>query len=544
MKKNYYFKTFVIFCIVFFCVFNSWAQDGAGCLPPTNSTRIAANNIDAFLKTNGSLFFNENQGFVVPKNSGISTFGAAGLWLGALNFNGNPMLSAPPYFQIQNHFFTGPMNSSSVTAAKYDRFWSVSREEIEYHKLHYANPSYTMPESISNWPAIAVNDAGETVYLAPYKDVSGNGKYTPSLGDYPEIRGDYAAYFIMNDRCGGGDGTQQHFFLGAEILCMVYAYDSPDPALQNTLFLSYVIRNKSMSDYYNFYFGLWNHFTIGDPTDDYLGCDTLLNLAYGYNSQPIDGHGGIGTYGTHPPAQGAMFLNQEMEVFLVHDNKNTPTGYPATYIHYYQFLNAFWRDNSRMVHWGNGHNPTSTDYAKYMFSGDPVAKIGWTEFTPYGEGSVPNSPGGKYGLMSAGPYDLRIGESLCIDIAFPFARDYEGDHLSSVTLLKQRAREIQQFYDQQNFENNCSNSVDIKENTISNNKLLIYPNPSNGQFIITGEKIIESIELYDMMGKKVFADTPKTQTTQINLNLSQGLYIYRAVLQDQTTQSGKIVVQN
>jgi hypothetical protein len=543
MNKNYYFKTFIIFCIIFFCIFNSRAQEGAGCLPPSNSTKIAANNIDAFLKNNGLLFSDGKKGFFVPQNSGVSTFGAAGLWLGTLDQYGNVALSAVPY-ERQNHFFTGPIKSSHVTAAKYDRFWSVSKEEIEYHKLHYANPRYEMPASISNWPAHAINDHGETVNLAPYKDVNGDGRYTPWLGDYPEIRGDHAVYFIMNDRCGGGDGTGQHYPLGAEILCMVYAYDSPDSALQNTLFLSYVIKNKSMSNYNKFYFGFWNNFSIGDPKDDYIGCDTLLNMAFGYNGKTIDGHGGAGTYGVHPPAQGTMFLNQEMSGFLVHETTNVVNGPPKIHIEHYLYLNTYWRDGSLMVRWGNGHNPTSTDYAKYMYNGDPVAKTGWTEFTPYGEGSEPNPPGDKRGLMIAGPYTLEIGKSLCIDIAFPFARDYEGDHLSSVTLLKQRAQEIQRFYDQQNYEYNCSNAVGIKENTVYNNKLLIYPNPSNGQFTVTSEEIIEIIELYDTMGKKVFVDTPKTQTVQISLNLPQGLYIYRAVLQDQTMRSGKIVVQN
>jgi hypothetical protein len=72
---------------------------------------------------------------------------------------------------------------------------------------------------------------------------------------------------------------------------------------------------------------------------------------------------------------------------------------------------------------------------------------------------------------------------------------------------------------------------------------LIYPNPSNGQFTVTGESVIETIELYDILGKKVFSDTPKMQTTQINVQLSKGLYIYRVTLEDHTTRCGKIAVQ-
>lgn len=79
--------------------------------------------------------------------------------------------------------------------------------------------------------------------------------------------------------------------------------------------------------------------------------------------------------------------------------------------------------------------------------------------------------------------------------------------------------------------------------TKSENKMVVYPNPSNGHFTITSEKVIESIELYDVLGKKVFSDIPKTQTIQINAHLPQGLYIYRAVLQGGSISSGKIIVQ-
>ena len=73
--------------------------------------------------------------------------------------------------------------------------------------------------------------------------------------------------------------------------------------------------------------------------------------------------------------------------------------------------------------------------------------------------------------------------------------------------------------------------------------LRVYPNPSNGQFTVQSESVIELIEVYDILGKKVYTSTPKVQTAQINTQLPQGLYIYRAVLGDHSVCSGKIVVQ-
>jgi len=122
------------------------------------------------------------------------------------------------------------------------------------------------------------------------KKFSGKDFYTPSLGDYPAIRGDQAIFFIMND------DLEKHTEskgvpLGVEILGMVYAYSSTDSALNNTIFLSYVLRNKSTTNYKDFYFGFWCDYDIGFAKDDYVGCDTLLNLGFGYNGKEIDGNG-------------------------------------------------------------------------------------------------------------------------------------------------------------------------------------------------------------------------------------------------------------
>jgi len=537
MKTIYYLKPLAFFCLSFLFIFNSLAQ--ADCLPPSRTTEISGNNIRTALSNNGTLFHRGGgiAGFTVPKNSGKTTIFSSTIWLGGLDEQDSLHVAAMLFNQNGNDFWTGPISDAGApTGARYDRFWGVSKEQIEYHKLHYADSGYEMPESIATWPAHGRAQDGESWNLAPYKAVNGSGRYTPELGDYPEIRGDYAVYFIMNDRCGRHSESGGTAF-GIEILCMVYAYDSPDSALYNTLFLSYVVRNKSAKNYKDFYFGFWTDFDIGYAYDDYVGCDTLLNLAYGYNGYEIDGSGQSWAYGAIPPAQGTMFLNHKMNAFVYHNNDNSPFGNPNTAIHYYNYARAIWKDGTPMTYGGNGYNPGSTDYTNFMFSGDPATQTGWTEVS---EGNVPND---RRGLMSAGPLTLPAGKSLCFDMALPFARDYEGNHLTSVTLLKQRAQAIQQFYDNQNFENNCSINVGIKENKIHNNQLLIYPNPSNGQFTVTSEKIIESIELYDVLGKKVFSNTPKVQTTQINTGLPKGLYIYRAILQDNTMRSGKIIVQ-
>jgi hypothetical protein len=503
---------------------------------------LDANNIRALFKTNGSHFWDYSAPeFEVPKGSGKNTFFTATLWLGGKDEQDNLHLAAMRYGQLGNDYWAGPVsNNGANAAAYYDRFWKITKTQVENHKLNYAEEGYWAPDIITHWPAHGRTEYDESAKLAPYRSVSGNSSYTPASGDYPIIRGDQAIFWINNDICAPHTESGGLPF-GVEILSMAYAYNTQDEALNNTIFISYMIRNRSEKNYYDFYVGLFADFDIGWGYDDYIGCDTLLNLAYGYNGREIDGDGQPYAYGETPPAQGAMFLNQKMSAFMSLDNTFGATGDPSTAIQYYYNLQAKWKDGTPLTLWGNGYNPGSTNYTNFALSGDPVTKTGWNEFTPDGPGSNPNTPSDRHGVMSAGPFTLPAGQSICIDIALPFAQG--ENYLASVTLLKQRAQAIQQFYNSQNYGNSCGGGVGVIENEIHPAKVQIYPNPSNGRFVVSCEKVIETIELYDVLGKKVFSGTPKAQTTQIDTGLPQGLYIYRLVLQDNSVRSGKIVVQ-
>jgi hypothetical protein len=231
-----------------------------------------------------------------------------------------------------------------------------------------------------------------------------------------------------------------------------------------------------------------------------------------------------------------MFLNQKMSAFVYHHNAFGPTGEPQNYPEYYNLLRAIWKDGVPMTLGKTGYNPQGGERTHFMFSGAMYIGAPWCEEKPDGVVSPPNAPGDRRGLMSAGPFTFPAGGSLSIDIALPFARDNGGKNpLASVALLKEFATEIQEYFEE--------HIVGVKDYKEVKSKLKVYPNPSNGQFTVSCEQVIESIELYDMLGKKVFTAMPKDFTTQINTRLPQGLYIYRAVLQDQSIASGKIVVQ-
>jgi hypothetical protein len=331
--------------------------------------------------------------------------------------------------------------------------------------------------------------------LAPYKNVAGSNNYEPDLGDYPDIKGDEAVFFIINDVMEYHTETYYTNPLNFDILGMAYAFNSQDSALKNTIFLSYELLNNSINDYHNFYFGLATDVEVGYGYDDYVGCDTLLNLGYVYNGTEMDGDGGDGTYGANPPVQGMIFLNQKMSAFVDFTYTYNPQNYSYPYYaaDFYNLLQAQWKNGNHITYGGNGYNPESTDSTNFMYSGDPVTKTGWTEFTPNGPGSEPLVPSDRCVLMSSGPFTFPAGERLRFDIALPFARDYETtNYLTSITLLKQRALKIQEFYE--------NDFVGIKEhNNIASGKLLVYPNPTTGQLIINNEQLtINNVEIFDI----------------------------------------------
>jgi hypothetical protein len=109
---------------------------------------------------------------------------------------------------------------------------------------------------------------------------------------------------------------------------------------------------------------------------------------------------------------------------------------------------------------GNGYG--GTDPVKYLFTGDPVSGNGWTEL------SAENDPGDRRGMIASGPYDFKPGDTIHLENALVFARDFNGDNLSAVTLMKSRVQEVRDFYE---------NALGIEEEPRVKPVVEIYPNP-------------------------------------------------------------------
>jgi hypothetical protein len=458
------------------------------------------------------------------------TFYFSDIWIGGKNL-GNLFLSAQMSNQTSKDFQPGPvaMNYSDQNyLKKYYRVWKINKAQIDYHIANYSSSSYIVPEVILKWPGNGNIQNGEALKIAPFADLNSNSIYDPLLGEYPVIRGDQAIFLIFNDDKihDVSNGSPMKI----EIQTMLYAYDMPnDSVLNNTIFLSYAVINRSLKEFNDVYFGMFSDIDIGYPWDDYIGCDSLLNCFYGYNGYPVDGNNQIDHYGNFPPAQGVVFLNQTLRSFI---RPVFNWSVPVVPENYYNFLSGLNQNGDSIFYLGS---PTTFEY-----SGDPVTNEGWTET------SSGNEPFDRRGLGSVGPFVFQPGKSICIDLAFPFARDFNNiADFSSVLVLKQRIPEIQTFYNSQNFD--CISLSSISDTELSENPLVsVYPNPSSDIFnFVFNNKIDDlSLSIYTLQGVCLFKSKVNSELTQVDLGaVSNGFYFYMIYDESSSLKRGLILKQ-
>ena len=273
---------------------------------------VASNNIRAKIFNTGVLFNDVASGqpaFEVPIGSNTHAFFSAALTMGGLDHNSSLRMASG--YAANSDYSVGPLTIGTATNSDsvrmyYNRIWEVNKNQINLHRANYSDPTYTIPVDILEWPAHDTVWAGYDFDLAPFVDVDQNGLYEPQKGDYPEIQGDFAFYFINND-------ATQHILtntlaIGAEVHCMVYGFAN-NTTLNETLFADYRVINRSNIDYTNFYVGLYADTDLGNHMDDYLEADVDRGMIFAKNGDafddPVLGYSG---YGDHPGAAGILVL--------------------------------------------------------------------------------------------------------------------------------------------------------------------------------------------------------------------------------------------
>lgn len=539
--------------------------------------------------------------YKVPKTGNVTAIYAGSLWMGGVDDANNLHLAAVRFRTTGNDFWPGPLDVNEgsgnydplnpvgdnvirdhgspeidpLTCATYDNIFTIRKAEviqfITWWECNIPNPfnpdhenceDVEAPDNevlsrINAWPGNGPQ--GDDPFLAPFFDRNGDGDYNSSLtlegGDYPwfddilgrnhvecgvdrriTLFGDETHWWVFNDKgnvhteSGGGN-------IGMEIHAQAFSF-ATDDEINKMTFFNYELINRSSYTLKETYFAQYVDPDLGNPNDDYVGCDVSRGLGYVYNGDAIDesqsSHIG---YGEHPPALGVDFFegpyqdsdgednplitsglnpaaealqqggivypglgigygdsivdNERlgMRVFMYYTNQAPATqSDPESMGQYYNYMQGVWGLGDSAYYGGTGYNPSGGIRTSYMFPDDSdelnwatggvdVPNDSWSEYEPNGSGSSGNPAGDRRFVQSAGPFTLRPGAVNNITVGIVFARSNEGGIFASVDALKRADTKAQALFD------NCFRIIDppnapvLTIQELNNELILMLDNP-------------------------------------------------------------------
>ncbi len=451
----------------------------------TRYTLFNINNITGWIGWDGTSGFNPyawEAGVYYPKGTTNVVYQDGIVWGGFVR-DGNPNL---PDLRVGGQTYivgTAPgrilapgvaqdPSDPQVRIYRIRRDWqSVSDEELwmDAAELNNLDPSRVTRDQID-----AVRSQYETDweqwpvdYGAPFYDENHNGIYEPQLGEEPGLQNaDQVIWFVCNDLDSGQTvnlyGSPP---IGLELQVTMWGFNT-NPTLNETVFRRYRLINKSGYDFDSAFVALWTDTDIGESGNDFLGCDTLLQLGYAYNAYSTDGE--YDKFGLPPPAFGYTLLqgplvpssgdegvfdfsrrvdyrNLPITSFFYYLWLNIPDfhDYSST-LKWYKILNGYFPNNEVMndlMRYIIGAGPEKGKSTKFPLSGDPVSGTGDVD------GMGDNfGPGDRRFAQCSGPFRLQPGDTQEVVIALVGGINPKGDHLSNIVRLKDNIRTIRGFY--------------------------------------------------------------------------------------------------
>lgn len=292
---------------------------------------------------------------------------------------------------------------------------------------------------------------------APFTDVDRNGVYDPAVDIPGPPMADQALWYVANDlswaRSVNLAGSNP---IGLEMQRSVWAYRRAG-ALGDAIFQSSRVINKSGVPLDSVYLVQWADPDVGDAGDDFVGCDTLLDLGFAYNGNAVDMQ-----YGSSPPAVGFLLLQGPTVPGAPTDTalygfSRRPGARNLRMSAFNFFSSGFaeYRDPEQglgsqghiqwynLMHGRTGPHgvpyldPLTGDTALFVFAGDPVAGTGWIDGTLIG-------PYDRRLCIVTGPFTMAPGDTQEIAVVCYAARG--ADRIASVAALKRETGAVRAMY--------------------------------------------------------------------------------------------------
>jgi hypothetical protein len=374
---------------------------------------------------------------------------------------------------------------------------------------------------------------------APFIDKNQNGRM--DLGERPGLEN--ASQILWTSYNDLGDTLSKHFAgdppIGLEVQLTLWAYHGV-PNLEDVIFKRYRFMYKGTSQtpstarIDSMYLTQWFDPDIGSASDDLAGCDSTLNLAYGYNAQRTVDYQDAVYKSLHLPTPGIGYVvlqgplvpgaNGEQGIFGFRsrgNSKNLPMtacvihitglgdlfGEPpfGSQTHYYWNISrgcqsgSFGRSLSYEPILDSRKLPT-----KYMYNGDPVARTGWTALRPLG-GTTDFIGGDPRVFMSMGPFTMALGDTQEVVVAM--IASSAPTPVENVTWLKNRASYVRALYP--NLGEYVAGFVtDVAENGAVPTQFALdqnFPNPFNPSTQIrfsTPQSGQVKLSIFDLLGRE------------------------------------------
>ncbi len=435
-------------------------------------------------------------------------------------------------------------------------FFLVSPEEVTNAMLEIIYQQYE--KDWNEWPA----EKG-----APFYDRNKNGIYEPTI-DIPGIPGSSQTIWIDYD-----DNNSYDFYgslpIGLEVQETYWAYTYSE--VQNVIYKHVKIiykgtENSSSGSFIDsMYITQFVDTDLGVFFDDYLGCDTLLNLGYTYNYSNVDT--AYDQYLQNPPAAGYVFLQgvaqrtgnpidsaivnfkwthgykffhpKPMTIFIAHRSGGSwgdPLSQdPEGTLKFYNLMRGYlpsppYPNSITLV---NPYGIEFGGFSTYNLSGDPLTQTGWVD-------GLTEPSGDRRMWMMTGPFNMNKGDTAEVVVALVGATG--SDYLGNIGILRYNTQNAILDYINFVYQMTTGNiqlpPLPPFQQTLPKKFVLYqnYPNPFN-----LSTKIWYSIpqtskvtfKIFDILGKEVATLVNEEKTVDIYevewdaSNYPSGVYFYR-----------------
>jgi hypothetical protein len=493
----------------------------AQCSLPTAHAELNIGNVRTNILNGGDFWWDgvERAKYEVPKitpNSGVtalSTIFAGGIWLSAKDNNDMLKVSAMTYRGLNRYdFYPGPLSNATgttdfYTCEFYNQIWEVLNSDIENH-VNLANQSLPLSlsevhPSILYWPAkgnVHITEVNIEDELAPFVDVNANGIYDPENGDFPKVYGDQCLFWVVNDKSGFRNPNHGDP-LKVQVQFLAYAYGPNRGILNNTTIYECKVINKSFGNYHDFNFGLYLDYDLYAAIDDFVGCDTLTNTGYAYNSPQTS---------FYTPIQTCRFLDQDLSLFTMFNSSIQGTySAPSTAYEVDRILHGIWLDGSPMANNGT------------LYPGNPAAQNVWSE-------CFSNNPGDRQTLQGTGPHNLNAWESFTITWSLhTIFQPSSGVCPDFDQVILPEIETVKDFYDNKEAVYNYNVLSGLKDDHSLNKRVSLYPNPTQDFVTVSYDDLhLQSLEIFQYDGKLVSKLERKEAHQNLDLShLDKGIYI-------------------